>query len=95
MSFETVKFDMLYGKLLSKGLTPSLAKQLATTLYRLSQEIDVSIESMTKNITSSGIKFDVEIYESLNRYRTNSSQIGYLDPVFIPSVISNQIPPRT
>jgi len=92
MSFETSKFDLLYGKLLGKGLTPSLSKQLASTLYRLSQNIDVSIDDIVRNVTTNGIRFDNVIYASLNRYRSNSSQVGYLDINNIPLGISQQIP---
>lgn len=92
MAFETSKFDKLYGKLLGKGINQTLAKQLASTLYRLSENSDVSIDEMTRNITNNGIKFGEEIYTSLNRYRTNSSQIGYLDPDFLPDRIMQQIP---
>lgn len=92
MSFEVNKFDLLYGKLLGKGLSQNLAKQLATTLYRLSSDTDIAIDLLIKEITLNGIKFDDSIYTELNRYRSNSSQIGYLNPAGIPRAISYQIP---
>ena len=91
MAFETSKFDLLYGRILSKGVKQTVAKQLAATIYRISEEANVSTEDILKYINSDGLRFDNRIYDELNKYRTNSSQIGYLDPSNIPPYVTKQV----
>jgi hypothetical protein len=91
MNFETAKFDMLYGKLLAKGVPQSLAKQLATALYTISEDLGLSIDDILSNVTNNGLRFDNDVYEKLNSYRTNSSQLGFLDTNNIPTSISRQV----
>lgn len=90
MSFETVKFDLLYGKLLGKGIKQDVAKQLAATLYRISEELKIGTDEILQYVNNNGLRFDNRIYAELNRYRTNSSQIGYLDPDNIPPAVIRQ-----
>lgn len=91
MSFETVKFDLLYGKLLGKGIKQDIAKQLAATLYRISEELKIGTDEILQYVNNNGLRFDNRIYAELNRYRTNSSQIGYLDPDNIPPSVIRQV----
>lgn len=91
ITFETVKFDLLYGKLLGKGIKQDLAKQLAVTLYRISAELEIGTDEILQYVNSNGLRFDNTVYQQLNRYRTNSSQIGYLDPDNIPPAITQQV----
>jgi hypothetical protein len=91
MSFETVKFDLLYGKLLGKGIKQDVAKQLAATLYRISEELKIGTDEILQYVNNNGLRFDNRIYDELNRYRTNSSQIGYLDPDNIPPSVIKQV----
>ena len=91
MSFETVKFDLLYGKLLGKGIKQDVAKQLAATLYRISEELKIGTDEILQYVNNNGLRFDNRIYAELNRYRTNSSQIGYLDPDNIPPSVIRQV----
>lgn len=90
MGFETNRFDLLYGKLLGKGLSQTLAKQLTATLLRLNQEANISLEDLTRDVTENGIKFNNSIYAALNRFRSPSSQVGYLDPNFVPARVRDQ-----
>jgi len=91
-AFETNKFDLLYGKLLGKGISQTLAKQLTATLLRLSKDSGISTDELIRDVTINGIRFNNAIYNELNRYRSNSSQVGYIDPNNIPLAVSNQLP---
>ncbi len=91
MSIEVAKFDIVYGKLLKLGINIDKAKILAKTLLDISSVTGVSIEQIIKNVNSNGIRFDNEVYAELNRARTNSSQIGYLDRSNIPASIRQQV----
>lgn len=76
---ETDLFNTVYGKLLSKNVSPASAKSLAKMILTISKEAMISTDDLLKNVTPSGIRFDINIYNALNRARTNSSQIGYVD----------------
>jgi len=91
MAFETVKFDLLYGKLLGKGIKQDAARQLAATLYRISDELKIGTDEILQYVNNNGLRFDNNIYTLLNRYRTNSSQIGYLDPDNVPPSVIKQV----
>jgi hypothetical protein len=91
MNFETAKFDMLYGKLLSKGIPQTMAKQLATALYTISDDLGLDVDDVLKNVSKNGLRFDNNVYAQLNNYRTNSSQIGFLDVNNIPTAITRQV----
>jgi hypothetical protein len=91
VSLETDLFDVVYGKLLSKNISPSAAKVLAKTLVTISKEAMISTDDLLKNITANGIRFDVNIYKALNSARSNSSQIGYIDIGNVAPVIKSQI----
>jgi hypothetical protein len=91
VSLETNLFDTVYGKLLSKNITPSAAKQLAKMIVTISKEAKISTDDLLKNVTTSGIRFDVNIYNALNKVRTNSSQIGYVDIANVAPMIKAQI----
>jgi len=91
MNYETAKFDLLYGKLLAKNIPPTLAKQLAAALYTISTDLGLDIDDVLKNVSKNGLKFDNNVYAQLNNYRTNSSQIGFLDVNNIPSSITRQV----
>jgi hypothetical protein len=91
MNFETAKFDMLYGKLLSKGIPQTMAKQLATALYTISEDLGLDVDDVLKNVSKNGLRFDNNVYAQLNNYRTNSSQIGFLDVNNIPAAITRQV----
>jgi hypothetical protein len=88
---ETDLFDVVYGKLLGKNISPAAAKALAKTLVTISKEAMISTDDLLKNITTNGIRFDVNIYKALNTVRSNSSQIGYIDIGNIAPVIKSQI----
>lgn len=91
MAFETSKFDLLYGRILAKGVRQTVAKQLAATVYRISDETNVPTDEILKYVNADGLRFDNRIYAELNKYRTNSSQIGYLDPGNIPPYVIKQV----
>lgn len=91
MNFETARFDMLYGKLLAKGIPQTMAKQLATALYTISEDLGLDIDDMLRNVSKNGLRFDNNVYKQLNNYRTNSSQIGFLDVESIPTAITRQV----
>lgn len=90
-AIETQAFDIVYAKLLSKNLPPVNARSLAYLLLEISKTANVSVDELLKNVTPSGIKFNVNIYNALNRIRSNSSQIGYVDISNIPPVIASQV----
>lgn len=88
---ETAKYDIVYGRLLKLGIEISKAKVLAKVLLDISDRVDLSLDQLLKSIDQNGMKFDNEVYEQLNRARTNSSQIGYLDRTNIPPTILQQV----
>lgn len=88
---ETAKYDIVYGRLLKLGIEIEKAKVLAKILIDISERINLSLEQLLKGIDKNGIRFDNEVYAELNRARTNSSQIGYLDRANIPSTILQQV----
>ena len=90
-AIETQAFDIVYAKLLSKNLPPVNARSLAYLLLEISKTANVSVDELLNNVTPSGIKFNVNIYNALNRIRSNSSQIGYVDIANIPPVIASQV----
>jgi hypothetical protein len=91
MNYEASKFDMLYGKLLNKKVPNTLAKQLAVAVLKISEVTGEDVDSIIKNVTANGLRFDNHVYDTLNNFRTNSSQIGYLDISNIPSTIARQV----
>jgi phospholipase/lecithinase/hemolysin len=91
MSLEVSQYDIIYGKLLSLNFTTEHAKDLAKTLYQISNDLNISISELLKYVTIDGIRFENEIYEQLNKRRTNSSQIGFLDQNNIPTSIAHQV----
>ena len=88
---ETAKYDIVYGRLLKLGIEINKAKILAKVLIDISDRVDLSLDQLLKSIDQNGMKFDNEVYEQLNRARTNSSQIGYLDRTNIPPTILQQV----
>lgn len=90
-SLDADLFNIVYGKLLSKNISPVAAKALAKTLVTISKEAMISTDDLLKNITANGIRFDVNIYKALNSTRSNSSQIGYIDIGNVAPVIKAQI----
>lgn len=93
MSLESNKYDIIYGRLLNLELTIDHAKTLAKFLYNISEDLNLTIDQTLRYVSRNGIKFDNQIYASLNKLRTNSSQIGYIDQVAVPSMITQQLPP--
>jgi len=91
MALESSKYDIIYGKLLSLGFEPTYAKEFAKTLYQISKELHISVNEILKYVTEDGLRFENEIYDRLNKLRTNSSQIGFLDQNNIPSAIADQV----
>ena len=91
MTLETSKYDFVYGRLLKLGVNIDKAKLLAKTLIDISKETGISIEQVIKNVDANGMRFDNEVYEQLNKARTNSSQIGYVDRTNIPPSILQQV----
>lgn len=92
MSLETSKYDIIYSKLLQLEFTPARAKGLAKILYEVVKQTGYSIDQALQYVDATGIRFDNEIYDALNRARTNSSQIGYIDKEYIPPAILQQVP---
>ena len=90
MSLETNKYDIIYGRLLHLNFTPTHAKGLAKVLYDVTEQFGFTVNHVLQYVDSNGIRFDSEIYNALNRERTNSSQIGYIDKEYIPPVILQQ-----
>lgn len=91
MTIETAEYDVVYGKLLKLGIPIDKAKLLAKTLLDISDKIGSNINDILKNVDQNGLKFDNAVYEQLNKARTNSSQIGYLDTSNIPPAILRQV----
>lgn len=90
MSLETSKYDIIYSKLLQLEFTPARAKGLAKILHEVVKQTGYSIDQALQYVDATGIRFDIEIYQSLNEVRTNSSQIGYIDRGYIPPSILRQ-----
>ena len=88
---EIAKYDVVYGRLLKLGIEIEKAKVLAKVLLDISERVDLSLDQLLKSIDKNGIKFDNEVYAELNRVRTNSSQIGYVDRTNIPASILQQV----
>lgn len=88
---EIAKYDVVYGRLLKLGIEIEKAKVLAKVLLDISERVDLSLEQLLKSIDRNGIRFDNEVYAELNRVRTNSSQIGYVDRTNIPASILKQV----
>ena len=91
MAIEISQYDIIYGRLLSLRVNAEHAKELAKTLYQISKDLNIGINELLKYVTSDGLRFENEIYQQLNNARTNSSQIGFLDPNNLPSSISQQV----
>ena len=92
MALEVTKYDIVYGKLLSLNINTEHAKDLAKTLYQVSKNLNIDIGELLKYVTRNGLRFENEIYTQLNKRRTNSSQLGFLDQDNLPNSISQQIP---
>ena len=92
MTLEATKYDIIYGKLLSLNINTERAKDLAKTLYQVSKNLKIDISELLKYVTRNGLRFENEIYTQLNKRRTNSSQLGFLDRDNLPNSISQQIP---
>jgi hypothetical protein len=90
-AIEVAKFDLLYGKLLKIIGNVDRAKQLTFILYNISADIGIDHEQLLKYVTVNGLKFDNEIYAQLNKARTNSSQIGFIDQTTISPNILQQV----
>lgn len=90
MTFETNKFDLLYGRVLKIIGNIERAKSLTVVLYQVGTELGLSNEELLKYVTVNGLRFDNTVYDKLNKARTNSSQVGYLDPANIPLSITQQ-----
>jgi len=91
MAINASQFDIIYGKLLSLNFAPAYAKELASTLYQISTDLNITVSEILKYVTADGLNFDNEVYTKLNELRTNSSQIGFLDQGNLPSSISQQV----
>jgi hypothetical protein len=90
-AIEVVKFDLLYGKILKILGNDDRAKQLTFILYNVSSDIGMNHDQLLKYVDASGLKFDNEIYAQLNKTRTNSSQIGFIDQTTLPPNILQQV----
>lgn len=91
MSLETAKYDQVYGRLLHIGISIDKAKILAKTLLDISNEIGMDVNNLLKQVDQNGMRFENAVYDQLNKARTNSSQIGYLDANNIPPAILQQV----
>lgn len=91
MSIEVAKYDVLYGRLLKLGIGIDDAKELSKTLYDISANLGVSVDHILQYVDKTGLRFDNNVYAQLNKVRTNSSQIGFLDENNIPPSISQQV----
>ena len=91
MSIEVSKFDILYSKLLLLNFSPEYAKELAGVLYKISNDLDLTINDILKYINEDGFQFNNDIYKQLNDRRSKSSQIGRLEQDSIPSFITQQL----
>lgn len=92
MALETSKYDVIYGRLLSLDFRIEEAKQLAKFLYDVSEELNLTHDQVLAYVTANGIKFDNKIYERLNKKRTNSSQVGFIDQNLLPIYVKSQLP---
>lgn len=90
MAIETAKYDVLYGRLLKLNVAVDQAKALAKVLYDISVTQGVATDDLLKYVTNNGLRFDNEVYALLNKARTNSSQIGFIDQDNIPPAIVRQ-----
>jgi hypothetical protein len=91
MTLETVKFDQVYGKLLKTGLHIDKARVLAKTLIDISTTLSIDINVLLKQVDANGMRFENEVYNQLNKARTNSSQLGFVDASNIPPAILQQV----
>lgn len=76
---EIDKYNLLYGKVLSVMKDVNRAKALTIVLYNIISELNISPTYAMKYVTESGLRFNDEIYAQMNKSRTNSSQIGFID----------------
>lgn len=90
MSLEVSKYDVLYGRLLKLGVAVDQAKALAKVLYDISIAQGVATDELLKYITNNGLRFDNEVYALLNKSRSISSQIGFMDQNNVPPAIVRQ-----
>ena len=90
-AIEVAKFDLLYGKILKILGNVDRAKQLTFILYNISADIGMDHEQLLKYVNITGLKFDNEIYAQLNKARTNSSQIGFIDQTTLSPNILQQV----
>jgi len=90
-AIEVAKFDLLYGKILKILGNVDRAKQLTFILYNISADIGINHDQLLKYVSVNGLKFDNEIYAQLNKARTNSSQIGFIDQTTLSPNILQQV----
>lgn len=88
---ETDKYNLLYGKVLSVIKDINRAKALTLVLYNITSELNISPANAMKYITESGLRFNDDIYAQMNKSRTNSSQIGFIDSNAINKGVHAQI----
>lgn len=92
MTIETAEYDLVYGRLLKIGIAIDKAKLLAKVLIDVNDKIGTNINDLLKNVDQNGLRYDNAVYGQLNKARTNSSQIGYMDRTNIPPAILQQFP---
>ena len=91
MAINTQEYDVVYGRLLGKGLSVESAKSMASVLIDLSNTSQTPIDTLLQSVTVNGLVYSPEVYKAINEARTPSSQLGYADINSVPLMINQQM----
>jgi hypothetical protein len=91
MAINTQEYDVVYGRLLGKGLSVESAKSMASVLIDLSNTSQTPIDTLLQSVTVNGLVYSPEVYKAINKARTPSSQLGYADINSVPLMINQQM----
>lgn len=81
MAFEINKYNLLYGKVLSAVKNDvETAKSITPSLYKLGADLNLSYDRLLGMLGENGLNYrDQLIIDQLNRSRSASSQLGFIE----------------
>lgn len=91
MAINTQEYDVVYGRLLGKGLSVDSARSMAAVLIELSSTSQTPIDTLLQSVSVNGLVYSSAVYDAINKTRTPSSQLGYTDINSVPTMINQQL----